>query len=73
MGGDQAQMLQANALLQLLQENCWWSHSSSAAITMGLECRQGNPLQWVKLWNHWIILHWLGERGSGMLRAVGGP
>lgn len=56
MGGDQVQMLQAEALLHLLQGNCWWRGSSSAAIIVGLQCRQGNPLQQVKWWNRCIIL-----------------
>lgn len=42
MGGDLMQTLQSNAVLQLLQGNCWWRLSNRAAITVGLQCRQGN-------------------------------
>lgn len=66
MGRDQAKMLQANVLLQLLQGNCWLRCRSSAAIIVGLQCRQG------KSWNC-IILHWPGGWASGPLWAVDGP
>lgn len=72
MGGDQVQMLQAKALLHLLQGNCWWRGSSSAAIIVGLQCRQGNPLQQVKRWNCCIILtgQESGDQGRSGLRVA---
>lgn len=72
MGGDQVHMLQAKALLHSLQGNCWWRGSSSAAIFVGLQCRQGNPLQQAEWWNRCIILtgQESGDQGRSGLRVA---